>query len=54
MLNINNKPWNKLRFSDVQKLLDSADDETFFFEFKADGERPEKLIKEIILGVNVC
>lgn len=47
MLNINNKPWNKLRFSDVQKLLDGADDENFFFEFKADGERPEKLVKEV-------
>lgn len=52
MLNINNKPWNKLRFSDVQKLLDGADDETFFFEFKADGERPEKLIKEVSAFAN--
>lgn len=63
MININNKPWEKLRFHDIEKLLSGADDETFFFEFKSDDESPGKLIKEVsafsntyggylLLGVN--
>lgn len=63
MININNKPWERLRFSDIEKLLSVDDDETFFFEFKSDEESPAKLIKEvsafsntyggyILLGVN--
>lgn len=63
MININNKPWEKLRFTDIEKLLSNSDDETFFFEFKSDEEMPAKLIKEvsafsntyggyILLGVN--
>ena len=63
MININNKPWDKLRSSDILKLLAGTDDETFFFEFKSDDEPPAKLIKEIsafsntyggyiLLGVN--
>ena len=47
MININNKPWDKLRSSDILKLLAGTDDETFFFEFKSDDEPPAKLIKEI-------
>ncbi len=63
MININNKSWDKLRFSDINRLLSQADDETFFFEFKAYDESPAKLAKEIsafsntyggyiLLGVN--
>ncbi|MBQ2903127.1 MAG: ATP-binding protein [Clostridia bacterium] len=47
MININNKSWEKLRFSDIEKVLSGSDDETFFFEFKNDNESPSKLIKEI-------
>lgn len=63
MININNKSWDKLRFFDIKMLLSQADDESFFFEFKADDESPAKLAKEIsafsntyggyiLLGVN--
>jgi len=63
MININNKSWDKLRVSDIRKLLSNADDETVFFEFKSDDETPAKLAKEIsalsntyggyiLLGVN--
>ena len=47
MININNKQWEKLRFSDIEKLLAGTDDETFFFEFKSDKESPAKLVKEV-------
>ena len=47
MININNKPWEKLRFLDIEKLLSSLDEENFFFEFKSDNESPAKLAKEI-------
>ena len=43
MVNINNKPWDKLRFHDIEK---------FFFEFKSDDEEPKKLIKEISAFAN--
>lgn len=52
MININNKNWDKLRFSDIKKFLSGADDETFFFEFKSDDESPQKLIKEISAFAN--
>lgn len=63
MININNKSWDKLRFSDINKLLTSTEEENFFFEFKADDETPAKLVKEvsafsntyggyILLGIN--
>lgn len=63
MININNKRWDKLRSTDIEKLLMGDVDENFFFEFKADDETPAKLIKEIsalsntyggyiLLGVN--
>lgn len=47
MININNKSWNKLRSSDIRKLLSEDFEENFFFELKADDESPDKLIKEI-------
>ena len=34
MVNINNKPWDKLRFRDIEKFLSESGDENFFFEFK--------------------
>ena len=52
MININNKSWNKLRFTDIEKFLSGTDDENFFFEFKADEETPPKLIKEISAFAN--
>ena len=52
MVNINNKPWDKLRFRDIEKFLSEADDENFFFEFKSDDEEPKKLIKEISAFAN--
>lgn len=47
MVNINNKSWDKVRGSDILKLLANADDENFFFEFKADDVSKEKLVEEI-------
>lgn len=63
MISINNKRWDKLRSTDIEKFLMSDVDEDFFFEFKADDETPAKLMKEIsalsntyggyiLLGVN--
>ena len=31
MVNINNKPWDKLRFRDIEKFLSESGDENFFF-----------------------
>lgn len=47
MININNKEWNKLRFSDIQKHLSEDDDENFFYEYKDDKITPKHLINEI-------
>lgn len=63
MININDKDWDKLRSTDIEKFLTYPDDESFFFELKSDDESPAKLIKEIsalsntyggyiLLGVN--
>ena len=52
MISINNKPWDKLSITDVKKLLAGADDETFFFEFKKDDVKPEKIIEEISAFAN--
>ena len=52
MININNKPWEKLRVSDIEKFLNSSTDENFFYEFKSDNEDPPKLIKEISAFAN--
>ena len=45
MISINNKRWDKLRSTDVEKLLASDVDENFFYEFKADDETVAKLMK---------
>ncbi len=47
MININNKRWDKVRGSDIKKVLEGSDDESFFYEFKSDDEEPSKLIKEV-------
>lgn len=47
MISINGKNWEKLRISDIDNLLESDNDESFFFEFKNDGVDNIKLIKEI-------
>ena len=47
MININDKNWDKLRVSDIEKLLENDDDETFFFEYKSDDVTPKKIVKEI-------
>jgi len=52
MININNTPWEKLSFSDIQALLDGFDGETFFFEIKSDEARNQTLHKEISAFAN--
>lgn len=52
MININSKPWERIRGADIVKLLDSDDDERFFIEFKSDDESPDKLMKEISAFAN--
>ena len=52
MININNKSWTKLRFSDIQKHLSGSDDETFFFEYKSDKVSSEKFINEVSAFAN--
>lgn len=52
MININDKQWNKLRLTDIQKLLEQDDDETFFFEYKNDDVTPKKVIEEISAFAN--
>ena len=41
MVNINDKNWDKLRISDIEKLLENDDDETFF-EYRSDDVTPKK------------
>ena len=47
MININNKPWEEISIGDIEILLSSADDETFFFEFKSDKVQNTKFIEEV-------
>ncbi len=47
MININNKAWEKLRFSDIEALLNADDDETMFFEFKNDKTSTRDFAAEI-------
>lgn len=47
MININNKNWEKLRFSDIDKMLKSDDGESFFFEFKNDAVTTKTFISEV-------
>ena len=53
MININNKIWNKLRLKDIEKYLNTIeDDETFFMEFKEEDIRNVQLTKEISAFAN--
>ena len=52
MLNINNKPWDKLRFKDIQVLLSSDDDETVFFEYKSDKTLTKDIAEEVCAFAN--
>ncbi len=52
MLNINNKPWEKLRAKDIVDFLKVLEDETFFFELKLDDVKPEHFIKEVSAFAN--
>lgn len=52
MININNTPWSNLTAEDIKALLCETDGETFFFEFKKDDVRNEKIYKEISAFAN--
>ena len=52
MIDINNTPWHKLTGDDIKALLGETDGETFFFEFKKDDVRSEKIYKEISAFAN--
>ena len=52
MLNLNNKPWEKLRAKDIVEFLDSLEEENFFFELKLDDIKPDHFIKEISAFAN--
>ena len=53
MININNKPWDKLRLKDIEIFLkDTEDDERFFLEFKEENIPSTKLNKEISAFAN--
>lgn len=52
MLNINNKPWEKLRAKDIIAFLNELEDETFFFELKLDDIKPNHFIKEVSAFAN--
>ena len=53
MVNINGKPWNKLRAVDIKKYLDNPDScENFFFEYKEDEESTQKFAKEVSAFAN--
>lgn len=53
MININNKIWDKLRLKDIEKYLDTIDDdETFSIEFKEENIRNTQLTKEISAFAN--
>lgn len=52
MLNINNKPWYKLRATDITKFLCDVEDETFFYEFKEDDVSNDHFINEVSAFAN--
>ena len=49
MINIANMSWDDLKAANVKDFLNELEDlnENFFFEFKDDREKPDKLIKEV-------
>lgn len=52
MISINNKRWDKVRSSDIRKLLSDEFEENCFFELKADDVSPDKLAVEISAFAN--
>lgn len=52
MISINNKSWDKVRSSDIRKLLSDEFEENCFFELKSDDVSPEKLAAEISAFAN--
>ncbi len=53
MININGKPWEKLKLTDIKDYLNNADsDETFFIEFKEENIRKEQIAKAISAFAN--
>ena len=53
MVNINGKEWSILETSDIQTVIDEHDfSESFYFEFKADEVKPQKLVEEISAFAN--
>lgn len=55
MIEINNIEWNRLKEEDIELFLTSKEldnDENFFFEFKQDDIRNEKLVKEVTAFAN--
>ena len=47
MININNKPWDKVRKADIAEQLNKLEEETFFFELKRDEVTSDHFIKEV-------
>jgi len=55
MIEINNIEWSKLKKEDIELFLSSEEldnDENFFFEFKQDEEKTEKIAKEVSAFAN--
>ena len=53
MIGINGKSWHDLTATDVKCFVDDTDQkESFFFEFKTDDVRPNKVIREITAFAN--
>lgn len=46
MININGKQWNELTYQDIESAI-IDNDESFFFEYKEDDVKPEKVVQEI-------
>ncbi len=52
MININNKSWDRLDFTDIERQLLLDDDENFFFEYKNDKVSTKKLSEELCAFAN--
>ena len=47
MININKKEWNEVSFYDVEQFITKEENERFFFEYKSDSVKNDKVAKEI-------
>ena len=52
MIELNAKRWSLLTFEDIEALLQSDVAESYFLEFKSDGEPVRKFIKEVCAFAN--